>query len=116
MAVRENEVAETGAQGAESSQTELTAALIRNCFSVTQLAEWSGESRNKSLIGALRKRMDVVMAMEYRAAHREGCTARQARDLELFEEQFKNRKRRDQEIRAKAAKTAIRRSRNADIV
>ena len=81
----------------------LTAGEIRTEFSVTTLGEWRADPANKGVVQCIAKRMDVVMAMEFRSAHRDECTEEQLRELQLFEEQFRNKKALRKEAIANAA-------------
>ena len=77
----------------QAAQAEpLTTGEICTEFSVTTLGEWRSDPVNKGVLQCISKRMDVVMAMEYRAFKRDECTQEQLRELQLFEEQFRNRK------------------------
>lgn len=69
----------------------LTAGEIRTEFSVKMLSDWAKDPKNKGLLQCISKRIDVIMCMECRSRGRDECTKEQLRELELFNEQFRNK-------------------------
>ena len=60
---------------------------VRNCFSISTLVEWQDDPAHKGCVQAIGKRIDLLMTMDLRAAHRAQCTAEQLEELERFERQ-----------------------------
>ena len=76
----------------------LTGNEIRSSFCISELTTWKEDPKNKGQIEAIDNRIDVLMTMDFRKAikdgkikHRESLTEKEERELELFEEQFRQR-------------------------
>jgi len=78
---------------ANNSRTRApTAQEIRSCFNMGQLLAWQEDVKCKGVTQCISKRVDVLMTMNIRKAKEEDLTDEQKRELELFEEQYRNRK------------------------
>lgn len=70
----------------------LTTQIIRSCFSIDQLAEWGKDLQYKGFKQAVEKRIDVIMTMNLRSARPDELTPEQAKELRLFDKQYRDRK------------------------
>jgi hypothetical protein len=78
---------------------------VHNCFCISRLIEWKADPAHKGYAEAIEKRLDLLMAMDYRAAHRSACSPQELEELENFERQRRPefQAARNEKIRAAAA-------------
>ena len=110
-----SELQRSSAQVGHAAASKDFMHAVHNCFCISTLCAWAADPAHKGCKQAIEKRIDLLMTMDDRAAHRSQCSQQQLEELERLERQRRPefQAARQEKIRAAAA-ARVEREREAE--